>query len=42
METQNAENVYFEQASTLINELLEQFGNDKLPDDISDECRGML
>ena len=33
---------YFEQASALINELLEQFGNDKLPDDVTDECRGLL
>ena len=22
--------------------MLEQFGNDKLPDDVTDECRGLL
>ena len=39
---ENAENVYFEQTSTLIGDLLEQFGDDKLPDDVTDECRGLL
>ena len=39
---ENAENVYFEQTSALIGELLEQFGDDKLPDDVTDECRSLL
>jgi hypothetical protein len=39
---ENSENVYFEQTSTLIGGLLEQFGDDKLADDVTDECRGLL
>ena len=39
---ENAENVYFEAALALVNELLEQFGDDKLPDEVTDECRGLL
>ena len=39
---ENAEEVYFEAVKALVSELLEQFGNDKLPDEVTDECRGLL
>ncbi len=39
---ENAEEVYFEAVMACVHELLEQFGNDKLPDEITDECRGLL
>ena len=39
---ENAEEVFFEAEMALVHELLEQFGNDKLPDDVTDECRGLL